>query len=400
MRQKGHVYLDHETWRLKLRRRDEAGVDHWHRVRLGSKSEMPSRAAARRAADRYLERVDPRELHAGTVMQWDAWCDRYIDRWLSMHAAGTRKNQESIINVHLRGAFSGPVHTIGRAAVQDFIVAQHKAGTAPSTLEARFKVLRRMLRQAAADGLAVTPPTLRDFTLPKNEAMGDVIQLKAFSDAECLQIFEEADRRDATAYMLARYVGLRASELLGLTWSLVNLETGAIIVRQQALDGQARPLKTRGSEAVLQAPDELLERLRAYQTEWQAAGHAERGEFLFPAAEGKPETAEVLRDRLHVLLERLSIRRRGLHAFRHRCALSMAAAGVNPEAIRRAMRHSSLRVTAIYLNVSSEDIAAGLARGARGSSFGAMRPQQHPTSQATNVARPEAVDIKGNEVTT
>lgn len=41
-----------------------------------------------------------------------------------------------------------------------------------------------------------------------------------------------------------------------------------------------------------------------------------------------------------------------------------AGRGVNPETLRRAMRHSSLRVTALYLSVSAEDIAAGLVRGA------------------------------------
>lgn len=78
--QKGSLRLDHRTWRLKLRRTDSAGTRGFRWVRLGSLEEIPTRAAARRAADRYLERLDPRELHAGTVLDWDQWCDRYIDQ--------------------------------------------------------------------------------------------------------------------------------------------------------------------------------------------------------------------------------------------------------------------------------------------------------------------------------
>jgi integrase len=364
--QRGSILLDHQTWRLKLRRRDASGRQRWGWVRLGTRDELPTRAAARRAADRYLERLDPRELKGGSEMSWDAWCDRYLERWLFRHATGTRATQASIIEKHLRSAFSGPVHAIDRTDVQDFVLAQYKAGAAASTIAARFAVLRRMLRQAAEDGIAVQPPTSAQAALPKDEQMHTIVRLKAFTESECELIFDLAEIRDATAYMLARYAGLRASELLGLTWPLVNLETGAITVRQQALDGEVRPLKTKGSAAVMQAPANLIEQLRFYRGEWEGAGRAVRGEFLFPDAKGRPETAQALRERLHLLLAKEGIRRRGLHGFRHACALAMADEGCNPEVIRRAMRHSSLRVTAIYLSAAPEDIAAALARGAKG----------------------------------
>jgi integrase len=362
--QRGSILLDHQTWRLKLRRRDASGRQRWGWVRLGTRDELPTRAAARRAADRYLERLDPRELKGGSEMSWDAWCDRYLERWLFRHATGTRATQASIIEKHLRSAFSGPVHAIDRTDVQDFVLAQYKAGAAASTIAARFAVLRRMLRQAAEEGISVQPPTSAQAALPKDEQMHTIVRLKAFTESESELIFDLAEIRDATAYMLARYAGLRASELLGLTWPLVNLETGAITVRQQALDGEVRPLKTKGSAAVLQAPANLIEQLRFYRGEWEGAGHAVRGEFLFPDAKGRPETAQALRERLHLLLAKEGIRRRGLHGFRHACALAMADEGCNPEVIRRAMRHSSLRVTAIYLSAAPEDITAALARGA------------------------------------
>ena len=362
MRQRGTLQLDHLTWRLQLRRTDEAGKVRRTWARIGSKAELPTRAAARRAADRYLERINPREVHAGTPMDWGAWCDRYIDRWLSMHASGTQATQASIITKHLRSAFTGSVHEIDLVAVQGFIHAQRKAGVAPSTVRARFNVLRRMLRQAVEEGLATVPAPAGAMKFPKDEAVHEAVRQKAFTAEECEAILGSAAQPEVVAYALARYLGLRTGEVLGLTWPCIDLASGRVTIRQQAIDGKIRPLKTKGSAAVLQAPPALLKHLQAYRLELQRLDLG--GETLFPDRDGKPWTAPALRERLHVLLDWLGLRRRGMHAFRHACALGMADAGCSPEVIRRAMRHSSLAITALYLSAAPEDIAAGLARGA------------------------------------
>lgn len=364
MRQRGSLKLRHNTWSLQLRSKDADGIVRWKSIRLGSKTEFPTKSAARRAADRYLDHADPKELNPGETMSWSKWCDRYIDYHLGNQARGTRATKGSIIEAHLRHAFEGPVHKIDLTRIRDFIVDQRKSGAAAATIDARFRTLRRMLRVAAEEGLAVTPPTLQQLDLPTNDTISQAVLQKAFTHAEFLQILGHSITSDATAYALGRYAGLRGSEICGLSWDLINLDTGAITVRQQALDGVLRPLKTKGSAQVLQAPPELLKQLRLYRETWGAFPNP--GGFLFADAAGRPETSQALRERLHVTLESQGIRRRGLHGFRHLCAIAMAEAGVNPETIRRAMRHSSLRITALYLTVSPEDISAGLATGAGG----------------------------------
>lgn len=369
IQQKGSLRLRGRTWRLQLRCKDADGFRRWKSVSLGSVAEIPSKAAARRAADRYLDRLDPRELDAGKPMEWGAWCDTYLDRWLPLHMKGTRTTQASIIGKHLRPAFAGKMlHQLKKAEAQDFIVAQLKTGAAPSTIAARFAVYRRMMRRAHAEGLAVVPPTLTEIELPKDPEMHLEVRQKAFTERECRQILDASAvyARDRTAFALGRFAGLRGSEICGLTWSAIDLDTGAIVVRQQALDGVARPLKTKGSAAVLLAPPELLDLLRAYRAVWSPNPDG----YLFADPAGRPLTADVLRDALYGYLDNLGIRRRGLHGLRHACALGMADQAVNPETIRRAMRHSSLRITAVYLSVSAEDIAAGLARGAAFHKFG------------------------------
>ncbi len=328
----------------------------YRQIRLGSLAELPTEAAARRAADRLLNRVNPRELHAGVTMSWADWCDRYVDTALAMNSKGTQDTQGSIIRAHLRSAFDCAVHQIDRTKVQEFIYAQKRAGVAASTVAARFALLRRMLRHADKEGLAVTPPSATDIDLPRDNAVHSTVRKKAFTPEECRRILEAATPRDSAAFACGIFLGLRGSEIVGLSWDLIDLQAGRVDIRQQALDGELRPLKSKESYATLKAPTSLIERLRAYREVWQPNPDG----FLFPDGEGRPEASADLRDRLHALLDELGIRRRGLHGFRHACALAMADAGRNPEVIRRAMRHSSLRITAIYLSAAPEDVAAAL----------------------------------------
>lgn len=366
--QRGTLKLDHRTWRLQIRLKTPSGERKRRSLRLGSLAELPTEAAARRAADRLLNRVNPRELHAGLAMPWSEWCDRYVDTALAMQSTGTRATQGSIIRSHLREAFGCSVHQIDRARVQEFIYAQERAGVAPSTVAARFALLRRMLRFADKEGLAVTPPSAADIELPRERTVQSTVRKKAFSTDECRRILEAAEPRDAAAFACALFLGLRASEVAGLSWDLVDLQTGAVTIRQQALRGELRPLKSKESYAVLKAPAVLVERLKAYRE----VATENPGWFLFPDADGKPEDTAELRDRLHALLEVLGLRRRGLHGFRHACAIAMADAGRNPEVIRRAMRHSSLRITAIYLSAAPEDVAAALEMASQSLAAGSL----------------------------
>jgi hypothetical protein len=145
--QRGPLRLAQRTWRQKRRSRGPDGQTRRVWVRLGTKDELPTRAAARRSADRYLERIDPRQLNAGSEIDWSAWCDAYLERHLARQTAGTIATQTSIIETHLRHAFTGPVHKIDRATVDRWVTSQTGSGAANATIGSRFAVLRRILRR-------------------------------------------------------------------------------------------------------------------------------------------------------------------------------------------------------------------------------------------------------------
>lgn len=373
MNQRGHLRLDGQVWRLSIRVADAPGARRVRKsIKLGTLEELSSKTAARRAADRILRQLSPRELHAGAAVSWHEWCDEYHERHLVLLAANTRTTRASIIDRHLRGAkpLAGKqLHEIDEHDCQAFVTDQVLAGVAPSTVRARFAVLRRMLRAAEARGLTVTPPRADRTEFPRELVVSDSVRSKAFSTEEVVLVLRYAPEPLRTICALCRYAGLRASEALGLRWSAIDLEAGVLEVREQALCGELRPLKSRSSAAQLPIQPPLHAALTAYRAAWAPNPR----ELLF-ATDGQPLEAAAVRDELHELLDRLGIRRRGLHGFRHACALAMAAAGVNPEALRRAMRHASLRVTAVYLSATSADVHAALAAGSGGAGLAQVAP--------------------------
>lgn len=363
-RQRGQVIRVGDTWRLRLRWVPAPG-DRRRRVshELGSTAEIPTAAAARRAADRLLEQLAPRRLTAARPMTWSGWCEVYAARHLVLLARGTRRIRGSIIERHLRVAPAlreRRVHEISLEDCQRFVTDQRIAGVATSTIRSRFALLRRMLRAAAAEGLAAQPPRADQIQFPRDEVIRSTVRHKAFTPAEVRMILGTALEPLRMACALARGLGLRASEVVGLTWSCIDLETGRVDVRQQALDGVLRPLKSRASQAVIAAAPELVDELRRFRDAWRANPQG----FLFASQDGeRPMDARLLRRQLHRLLKQLGLRRRGFHGLRHAFAIAMADAAVSPEALRRAMRHASLRATAVYLNASSEDVAAAVRAG-------------------------------------
>lgn len=390
MRSAGHVRREGGSWRLYYHASPAPGQRRRQMsVRLGDVHELPSATAARRAADRLLERIEPRHLHAGSVIAWPTWCEIYEARYLTLLSRGSRATRASIICRHLVAApsLAGlPLHRIDESAVQDFILDQHAAGAAASSVRARFALLRVMLRTAAAAGLAVNPPRADRMRFPKDETAPHSIKARAFTSFECARILAAAEDPLRTAIAVARYAGLRAGELCGLAWSAIDLASGHLEVRQQALGGELRPLKSKCSRATLRAPTPLLARLNAYRVNWtpNPAG------LLFADVDGVPLDTDVLRRELHRLLGRLGIPRRGLHGFRHSCAIAMANAGANPEAMRRAMRHSNIRTTSVYLSTAPEDVAAALAAAATDVEVmgtETLAPQELPASDDTHVIR-------------
>lgn len=167
------------------------------------------------------------------------------------------------------------------------------------------------------------------------------------------------DRYEA-AYALG-LCGMRASEILGLVWSDVDMDAGVIALRYQLVGSGPRArrvqLKTRSSEAPVLLPSFVVTRLRAHKRAQDAErpvtpidgdGHV----FVTPA--GWTVNGSWLTKHFQALLEAAKLPTMRLHDLRHGTASLLAGIGVHPSVAQAILRHSTAKVSLdLYTSVTT-----------------------------------------------
>ena len=356
---RGSLELRGPTWWLRrtvLVTDPETGQVHPRRLcgRLGPRTELRTRAAARAAADEYLALLEPEQVSPGRVLL----AVQYLEQFLAVHVPLMRptsqKKYRSVIRTCLEPACGGLRLLDLDTAFLRQLIAVHSAKRARMTVASIRGILLQVLRQARRDGFAARIIDPRDVRLPKTAAERERRNIRP----------DELDRILAAAafpwralWAVMGYGGLRIGEALGLPWRHVDFERRILTIRQAAVAGTIAPLKTRTSRADVPILPPLESVLREYQEVWQpnAAG------LLFATRRGKPYASDDVRRRqLQPLLRSLGLPRAGCHAFRHGLPGRLAAAGVSPNVIRQVMRHANLAMTEAYLHTTAVDVLRSL----------------------------------------
>jgi site-specific recombinase XerD len=154
-------------------------------------------------------------------------------------------------------------------------------------------------------------------------------------------------RRDRTLLLLALQTGLRVSELIGLRWQDVNLDTGAhVCCLGKGRKRRCTPLRK-----------DAIAALRA----WRREQPHEPSAPVFPGARGTP----LSRDGIAYILAKYLARAReqcpsligkrvSPHVLRHSAAMALLLGGVDCAVIALWLGHESMETTQIYLHASLE----------------------------------------------
>jgi len=159
------------------------------------------------------------------------------------------------------------------------------------------------------------------------------------------------DRLEAL-YVAAVHTGLRRGELLGLTWSDLDLEAGTLSVQRSLdKDGTFNPPKRKSSRRTVKLTAQAAESLkghRARQNEerlrlgslWEDRG------LVFPNRAGKPMNADNLYHRgFKPLLGRAGLSGFTFHSLRHTCATLLLSKNVNPKIVSEMLGHATISQT-------------------------------------------------------
>jgi integrase len=238
-------------------------------------------------------------------------------------------------------------------------------------------VLSRALKDAVRRGLLAVDPT----AAVDPPAKDDSVERTAWTRDEVHRFLEVASRdRLAAIWRLAVATGARRGELLGIQWSDLDLETGAMTIARQVL---VRPGAVHGEPRVYIRETTKTRRVRRVRFDaataaalrrWKVAQDEERLAFgpawkthgglgveaawVVTESDGAVVHPDTFGARFAALVKVAGVTAITLHAARHTYAELALGAGVRLDVVSRQLGHASISTTSdIYLHDSGEAAA-------------------------------------------
>lgn len=329
------------------------------------------------------------------MMTLSAWMDHWLDEIAAKRCKpSTLNSYSSQIKNYIKPA-AGQVKL--DKLTDNHVLAIHKlAGKTSSTTAGHAHALLSKALKDAVKGRKVRRNICDYVDKPFNEAT-DVIPL---STPEAQAVLRHvAQDRLAARWHIALLTGERQGEVLGLTWSCINLKTGTMDLewqlqrvayahgcgdtcgkkphrcpdrhtpirpglRHRHLTGNTflLPPKTKGSMRIVP----MSPSIHAYLTKRHAEYLLERDKYtqdydlVFCRKDGGPLGARRDWDEWQRILKALGIPPRALHSARHTAATLLKGQGVDEATIMQILGHSNALTTRRYAHVDVSDAHAAL----------------------------------------
>jgi integrase len=304
----------------------------------------------------------------------------YLARWLEyQRVRGARARTLEAYQGYVRREVVPLIGGIELAAlrphhVRTVLLRMQERGLSPATITQVRSVLGSALRQAVADGIITANPVaaVKRPRMQRSEPHWPTsAQLATLVRTSRGTVWE-------VPILLAAVTGARRSEILGISWSDIDLEVGTILISRgvQPSRGADRPgtiaftpLKTSPARRQVQLPPFALKRIRRHRRE-QLKRRTALGLSWSDPTDERDEPLAMVCDRGDGLppypdaftraLKRLA-RRAGmhpatrLHDVRHAVATELGRRGVHPVVVSAVLGHASPAFTiAVYQHAWQE----------------------------------------------
>lgn len=323
--------------------------------------------AKKREAQEVLTRLLAEQQESGTLPASRSQSEtvaQFLTRWLTSHTHRVREATAEQYGLLIRTRLVPGLGAWKLVDLRPDVLDAHfqkelaaprldgKPGTiSPRTVALEFAILRRALRDAERWGLIsrnpirlVDPPRV-----PRHQA-----QPLTEQQATAL-LAASRGTRDYPLILLALATGMRVGEILGLSWTDVDLETGQIMVQHtlhyRRGQPQLGPTKTGKGRRIAVGP-EVVSALRAHRREQLkcrlalGSGWTDSG-LVFTTAIGTPvNPANLSRRVFKPLLSKAGLPTTvRIHDLRHSSATILLARNVHPRVVQERLGHSTIGVT-------------------------------------------------------
>lgn len=258
----GSIYFD------KARKRWTAVVSAGYNPATGQRVRLTRHTATQREAIKALSELESLATRKnGTNISSETlltdWVKRYIDVYKAPHvnpqSLKTYYAHKSIMD---KAAQNLRLKNISNLSMQELInrlANDYSAYTVHSVLS----LILSALNAAYDDGIITRVPQVKKLSVPRKKS-----QRRAVSDSEFFAIREQS-KNMLFGYLplilnIARYMGLRRSEILGMTWDDLDIKAGLYKVRYQlGFEKKLAPPKSDAGERLIPVPIPIANELKA-----------------------------------------------------------------------------------------------------------------------------------------
>jgi integrase len=306
-----------------------------------------------------------------------------VDEWLPAKRTTIKETTLALYELHVTKYIvprlgGVPLLNLGAAHINGFyadLLADRQRnrgrGLSPTTVRRVHTTMHKALADAVRWGRLARNPA--DHSDPPREATPEM----SVWDPAQLRTFLESVRTDRlfAAWLLAATTGMRRGEILGLRWSDVDLDAGAISVRQIRTVARYKvitvtPKTERGTRTIALDPQTVaaLESYRVLQIEERLRSgpqYLDTAGLVFTQPDGSPIHPERFSSWFKQHCRRSGLPLIRLHDVRHSYVTALLAGGVPLKVVSQRVGHSSPMVTmTIYQHVLPGDDRAAAHAGA------------------------------------
>ena len=374
---KGTVIRRGASWSVVIDLgRDETGrrVRKWH-------SGYRTKKDAERARIELLSRLDQGTYVSPSKMSIGAFL---VQEWLPAKRATIKEttfaSYEMHVTKHIVPRIGGvPLLSVSAGHLNAFyadLLADGRrngaGGLSPATVERIHATIHKALADAVRWGrLARNPADRAD---PPKESTAEM----SVWTPEQLGTFLDSVRTDRlfAAWLMAAMTGMRRGELLGLKWSDLDLEAGAVSVRQIRTVAKYRVVtftpKTEKGRRTIALDPHTVAALRSYRVAQKeervllGPDYSNSDDLVFTKPNGSAIHPERFSAWFTQRCRKSGLPRVRLHDVRHSYVTALLAEGVPLKVVSQRVGHASPMVTmTIYQHVLPGDDRAAAALGAR-----------------------------------
>jgi integrase len=165
-------------------------------------------------------------------------------------------------------------------------------------------------------------------------------------------LLPELEEPYRTMVLIAAFLGLRASEIVGLQWRDFDWVNHTVLIRRGVVNGRPGDTKTEASRKALPVDRYLADALLGLQG--NQTPYTRPGDWVFGNRFGRPRSQQdVLRRHIKPAAVRAGLGKIGWHTFRHSYSTLLRSMGADIKVQQELLRHSTVQST---LNVYTQAV--------------------------------------------